>query len=48
MINNWIKAYRERGYKDLVPKTKYNNPLAKYSHKKNLTKEEQLEYETKN
>ena len=45
MINNWIKVYRQNGYDGLVPKTKYNNPLAKYYNKKNLTKEEQLEYE---
>ena len=45
MINNWIKAYREKGYEGLVPKIKHDNPLAKYCNKKNLTKEEQLEYE---
>ena len=45
MINNWIKIYREKGYEGLIPKRKHNNPLAKYSNKKNLTKEEQLEYE---
>ncbi len=45
MINNWIKAYRENGYDGLVPKIKHNNPMAKYYNKKNLTKEEQLEYE---
>ena len=45
MINNWIKAYRENGMAGLTPKRKRNNPLAKYYNKKNLTKEEQLEYE---
>ena len=45
VINNWIKAYREKGYEGLISKRKRNNPLAKYSHKKNFTKEEQLEYE---
>lgn len=45
MINNWIKAYREKGYEGLKQKTKHSNPLAKYYNKKNLTKEEQLEYE---
>jgi len=45
MINNWIKKYREKGYEGLVPKVKHDNPLAKYYNKKNLTKEEQLEYE---
>ena len=29
----------------LKNKTKPGNPLSKYSNKKNLTKEEQLEYE---
>ncbi|MBR6948675.1 MAG: helix-turn-helix domain-containing protein [Bacilli bacterium] len=45
MINNWIRTYREKGYEGLISKRKHNNPLAKYSHKKKLTKEEQLEYE---
>ena len=45
MINNWIKAYHENGMQGLTPKRKPGNPLAKYSNKKNLTKEEQLEYE---
>lgn len=45
MINNWIKKYREEGYEGLVPKIKHDNPLAKYYNKKNLTKEEKLEYE---
>ncbi len=45
MINNWIKTYREKGYEGLTPKIKHDNPLAKYYNKKNLTKEEQLEYE---
>ena len=45
MINNWIKKYREKGYEGLVTKVKHDNPLAKYSNKKNLTKEEWLEFE---
>ena len=45
MINNWIKSYREKGYEGLIPKIKHDNPLSKYYNKKNLTKEEQLEYE---
>ncbi len=45
MINNWIKAFRERGMNGLTPKRKPGNALAKYSSRKNLTKEEQLEYE---
>lgn len=45
MIINWIKKYKEFGYDGLVNKKKPGNPLAKYSNKKDLTKEEQLEYE---
>ena len=45
MINNWIKRYREKGFEGLIPQKKPGNALAKYSKKKNLTKEEQLEYE---
>ena len=45
MINNWIKAYKENGIDGLTPKKKPGNPLMKYSKKKELTKEEQLEYE---
>ena len=45
MINNWIKAFRERGMNGLTPKKKPGNPMCKYSNKKNLTKEEKLEYE---
>ena len=45
MINNWIKAYREKGMEGLTPKKKLGNPLAKYSNKKNLTELEQLQYE---
>ena len=45
MIYNWIKAYRNNGMNGLTPKRKPGNALAKYSSKKNLTKEEQLEYE---
>lgn len=45
MINNWIKKYRENGMEGLKNKKKPGNPLSKYQNKKNLTKEEQLEYE---
>ena len=45
MIINWIKKYKEFGYDGLVNKKKPGNPLAKYSSKKNLTREEQLEYD---
>jgi transposase len=45
MINNWIKVYNENGMEGLISKRKPCNPLTKYSSKKKLTKEEQLEYE---
>ena len=45
MINNWIKAYRKNAMEGLTNKKKPGNPLSKYQNKKNLTKEEQLEYE---
>lgn len=45
MIINWIKKYKEFGYDGLVNKKRPGNPLNKYANKKNITKEEQLEYE---
>lgn len=45
MVGNWIISYRKKGMEGLTPKRKPGNALAKYSSKKNLTKEEQLEYE---
>ena len=45
MIINWIKKYKQFGYEGLVNKKKPSNPLSKYNNKKDLTKEEQLEYE---
>ena len=45
MVSNWINKYKKFGYDGLINKKKPGNPLAKYCNKKNLTKEEQLEYE---
>ena len=45
MLRGWIKKYLEYGEEALINKKKPGNPLAKYSNKKNLTKQEQLEYE---
>lgn len=45
MLRGWIKKYLELGEESLINKKKPGNPLSKYSSKKNLTKEEQLEYE---
>ena len=45
MLRCWIKKYLEYGEEALINKKKPGNPLSKYQNKKNLTKEEQLEYE---
>lgn len=45
MLRRWIKKYLEYGEVGLINKRKPGNPLVKYSRKKLLTKEEQLEYE---
>ena len=45
LTNTWVRKYLESGEKSLENKKKPGNPLTKYSNKKNLTKEEQLEYE---
>ena len=45
LITTWVHKYREYGIGGLNNKKKPGNPLAKYSSKKKLTKQEQLEYE---
>lgn len=45
MYNNWLKKYLEFGEKGLENKKKPGNPLSKYTHKKQLTDIEKLEYE---
>ena len=45
LITAWVHKYRAHGMEGLINKKKPGNPLAKYSNKKKLTKEEQLEYE---
>jgi transposase-like protein len=45
LIYSWIKKYQTSGIEGLKTKKKPGNPLSKFSNKKNLTKEEQLEYE---
>ena len=45
MIRHWVKLYVEHGENALVNKKKPGNPLMKYSRRKILTKEEELEYE---
>lgn len=45
MITRWVHQFNEDGMKGLETKKKPGNPLMKYSRRKALTKEEQLEYE---
>ena len=45
VTNNWLRNYNNFGEKGLENKKRPGNPLVKYQKKKNLTKEEQLEYE---
>ena len=45
LTNIWVKKYIEYGENSLENQKKPGNPLSKYSNKKKLTKEEQLEYE---
>ena len=45
LLYTWVKKYRNNGIEGLASKKKPGNPLSKYCNKKNLTKEEQLEYE---
>ena len=45
MLRNWIRRYLEFGEEVLVNNKKPGNPMCKYSNKKKLTKEENLEYE---
>lgn len=45
MIGRWIRTYHKFGMDGLTPKKKPGNPLCRYQNKKDLSKEEQLEYE---
>ena len=45
MVNLWVRQYLELGIEGLQNKKKPGNPLMKYSRRKTLTKEEELEYE---
>ena len=45
LLSTWKKEYINKGMEGLISKRKPGNALAKYSSKKKLTKEEQLEYE---
>lgn len=45
MLYTWLKKYRDFGADGLINKRKPGNPFVKYQNKKNLTREEELEYE---
>ncbi len=45
MLHRWVKKYQDSGEAGLINKRKPGNPFAKYHMKKNLTREEELEYE---
>lgn len=45
MIARWLRTYHKLGMNGLIPKKKPGNPLCRYQNKKELSKEEQLEYE---
>ena len=45
MITKWVHKYNDFGIEGLENKRKTGNPLIKYSKRKTLTKEEQLEFE---
>lgn len=45
LLRVWLQKYLKGGIEALTNKKKPGNPLAKYQNKKNLTREEELEYE---
>jgi len=45
MIRDWTQLYLEKGEAGLEQKKKPGNPLTKYTSRKELTREEQLEYQ---
>ena len=44
-VMNWVKIYQTEGEAGLVPKKKPGNPLSRYERRKELTYEEQLQYQ---
>ena len=44
-VHGWTKAYLEQGESGLQTKKKPGNPLSKYERRKELTYEEQLQYQ---
>ena len=45
LVQNWTKLYLEQGEAGLEPKKKPGNPLSRYERRKELTYEEQLQYQ---
>lgn len=44
-IRDWVKIYQTKGESGLEPKKKPGNPLSRYERRKELTYEEQLQYQ---
>ena len=44
-VQEWVKVYLEQGESGLEPKKKSGNPLFRYERRKELTYEEQLQYQ---
>lgn len=44
-VSNWVKKYQAEGKSGLEPKKKPGNPLLRYERRKELTYEEQLQYQ---
>ena len=44
-VRNWVKNYQAEGEAGLEPKKKPGNPLSRYERRKELTYEEQLQYQ---
>ena len=45
VIQRWIEKYQAEGEAGLEPKKKPGNPLSRYERRKELTYEEQLQYQ---
>jgi len=44
-VRNWVKVYQAEGEAGLEQKKKPGNPLSRYERRKELTYEEQLQYQ---
>lgn len=44
-VMDWVKKYEQEGEMGLEPKKKPGNPLSRYERRKELTYEEQLQYQ---